>query len=528
MTILSLDFHNYKYFPYERRLAELEVRRLLGVEPSEANGSLRVQVPNGVRTDTLKRFTYFQKITATDGTTVVPQQACLEASATRHGDPGRLRRQSTRYSAHGLHEYRGKFNPQIARAIMNLVGLEVGDRIWDLFCGSGTVLLESRHQGLNALGVDMNPLAVAITNAKLAAVRSRPKTLKAVATVLAERVQARWALLDRQQCSDDALQDCLGSKWLESHRCSDYLKRWFPTPVLAQFTVILDSINEITYPAIRNVFRMILSDILRDVSWQDPGDLRVRRRKDPSINYPATEAFIAALEARVEAVAAAREHFCPNQGWQRAFEADSGNIESLPTNAREFLEGGIDCVISSPPYATALPYIDTQRLSLALFDFATVGEIRRLDRSLVGSRELLTRDRRTLEKSIDENQDKLPDDVWKLCQDLRAAYAPETDGFRRHNTPAVVYRYFSGMARAMAVAKKYLRCGGHLAFIVGPNRTSLGGKEFFIDTPALLATIGEQVGLQRGEIHELNAYSRYNIHSHNSIREERLLFMRRP
>ena len=78
------------------------------------------------------------------------------------------------------------------------------------------------------------------------------------------------------------------------------------------------------------------------------------------------------------------------------------------------------------------------------------------------------------------------------------------------------------------MSERYLRKGGWLAFIVGPNRTSLGGTEFLIDTPALLAATGAQVGLEVHEIHELNAYSRYDVHSRNSIREERLLVMRRP
>ncbi len=528
MTVLSMRFHQYKYFPYERHLAELEVKRLLGVAPSEVDGSLQAQTLNGVDVHTLQRFTYFQDIVVADGATVVPQQARLEASATKHGDPRRLRRQSTRYSAHGLHEYRGKFNPQIVRAMINLFELEAGDRIWDPFCGSGTVLLEALHQGLSAVGVDLNPLAVAITNAKLAAVRARPDTLKHAADMIAERIQTRSMWLTGESPDDEEIKESLGRNWLEQFRCSDYLVRWFPIPVLAQFVVILDAINEVAPTSLRNVFRIILSDIARDVSWQDPGDLRIRRRRDPAPSYPAIQAFLATLQARVDAVTAAREHLPSHKGWQRAFEGDSSDIQTLKRSARKFLDEGVDCVLSSPPYATALPYIDTQRLSIALFGLATAQEIHQLDSALIGSREVSTRERRALEESINDNQAHVVCDVWRLCKMLKDAYAPGNDGFRRQNMPAVVYRYFSGMTRAMEVAKWHLRKGGWLAFIVGPNRTSLGGEEFLIDTPTLLAATGEHIGLKLIEMHELNTYRRYDIHSHNSIREEQLLVMRRP
>ena len=528
MTMIELRFHDYRYFPYELRLAKLEVERLFGVEPERVNSALHVATEKGVAPHTLDRLTYFQRAIVAGEPEVVPQQARLEASGTKHGDPGQLRRQSTRYSAHGLHEYRGKFNPQMVRTVTNILGLKVGDRVWDPFCGSGTVLLEARHQGFDAVGVDLNPLAVAISNAKLSAIGACPDSLKHAAHLLVKQVQNRAMWIAEGIPDEKTISEYLGKHWLERFPCSEYLVRWFSLPVLAQLLIILDSIDEIVPPYLRDVFRIILSSIVRDVSWQDPSDLRVRRRKSPAQNYPAAEAFVTALNSRVNAVLAAQRHLSPYQGWQSAFLGNSGELSSLKETARTFLEEGVHCVLSSPPYATALPYIDTQRLSIALFGLATVQEIRKLDASLVGSREITTRERRALEKSIENNEANVAEEVWKLCKELKNAYDPSRDGFRRQNTPAVVYRYFAGMTQAMAMAKKYLNKGGWLAFVLGSNRTSLGGVEFLIDTPALLAATGRQVGLQLIEMHKLDAYSRYDVHSRNSIREERLLIMQRP
>ena len=528
MIRVELKLHDYRYLPYELRLAELEVVRIFGAKPQRVNRSLYIETENGVASNALDRLTYFRHVIVDGKIAVTPQQARLEASATKHGDPSQLRRQHTRYSAHGLHEYRGKFNPQLVRTVTNILGLAVGDRVWDPFCGSGTVLLEARHQGFDAVGVDLNPLAIAIARAKLSAIEASPSSLEHTVHLVAESVQNRAMWMAEGEPDQEKISKYLGSHWLERFPCPDYLVRWFPLPVLAQLLTILDSIEEIAPPYLREMCRVVLSDILREVSWQDPGDLRIRRRRDPAPNYPASEAFVTALRSRVDDVLAAQRHISPYPGWQSAFLGDSGELSSLDGSARGFLAEGVNCVLSSPPYATALPYIDTQRLSIALFGLATVQEIRHLDGALVGSREISTRKRRALEESIENNQANVAEDVWALCKALKDAYDPGRDGFRRQNTPAVVYRYFAGMTRVMEMAKRSLKKRGWLAFIVGPNRTSLGGVKFLIDTPALLAATGGHVGLQFCEMHELNAYSRYDIHSRNSIRKERLLVMRRP
>ena len=528
MSKVELKFHNYKYLPYEQRLAALEVERLLGGKPERVNGSFHVETLNGVDIHTLQRLTYFRDILAAGKETVTPQQAQLEASDTKHGDPTKLRRQHTRYSAHGLHEYRGKFNPQMVRAVTNLLRLRVGDSIWDPFCGSGTVLLEARHQGFNALGVDLNPLAVAIANSKLAAIEADANSLKCTADMVADRILDKAKKLTEGIPGNKDIEEAVGQDWMERLSSPEYLVSWFPIPVLAQLMVILDSIDELAPDSIRGVFRIIASDILRTVSLQDPGDLRVRRRRNPAPNYPAANIFVSLLRSRINSVLAAQEYISPNQGWQSAFLGDSSETASLDKPAQKFLKEGVDCILSSPPYATALPYIDTQRLSIVLLGLAEAREIRDLDSSLVGSREIQTRERRDLEEAIDCNEAGVAEEIWVLCKTLKRAYDPNSDGFRRRNTPTVVYRYFSGMTRVMAAAEKHLRKGGWMAFIIGPNRTSLGGKDFLIDTPTLLAATGTHVGLELCEIHELNAYSRYDAHSRNSIREERLLVMRRP
>ena len=71
----------------------------------------------------------------------------------------------TGYLTHGLHPYPAKFIPQIPNALIQELS-SVGETIGDIFCGSGTTLLEALQLKRNAVGIDANPLAVLISKAK--------------------------------------------------------------------------------------------------------------------------------------------------------------------------------------------------------------------------------------------------------------------------------------------------------------------------------------------------------------------------
>ena len=47
----------------------------------------------------------------------------------------------------------------------------------------------------------------------------------------------------------------------------------------------------------------------------------------------------------------------------------------------------IDCVVTSPPYATALPYVDTDRLSILLLFSMLSKDRKTIEDNLVGARE---------------------------------------------------------------------------------------------------------------------------------------------
>lgn len=67
-------------------------------------------------------------------------------------------------SIHGIYPYRGKISALDAAQIIKQ--LPKSAALLDPFCGSGTIVYEAQKFGLNAIGFDMNPLAIDLSRGK--------------------------------------------------------------------------------------------------------------------------------------------------------------------------------------------------------------------------------------------------------------------------------------------------------------------------------------------------------------------------
>ena len=533
---VEFRWRKYRYFPYEQRLARRELAALTRCQPQGHRGGLSVNLefqwePMAART------TYFEAAVPEKGRLIVPLQTLLEASTnigTSHlvrGSDNKFasRRQSTRYSSHGLHEYKGKFNPQIVRAVGNVLDLRQGSWILDPFCGSGTTLLEAAHAGWNAIGVDFNPLAVEIARAKIAALRVEPHRLLRDARYLTEQLQRRFRRLSfTRPFSNIEISAVVEDDWEDRLPCIDYLRSWFVPSVLVQLSVTLGAIEDIANPQVRRIFRVVLSDILRVVSLQDDGDLRIRRRKSPPENAPAVPLFLEGVAKRIDLIVRARQVLGRIRTRQYAFVGDSRKLdESLLKHASVTSHRSFDAAVSSPPYATALPYVDTQRFSLVVLGLTNHKQAGLMQKDLIGTREIGDRQRRDLEGAIEENSANLPRGCATLCLRLKNAVDSRRDGFRRRNVPALIYKYLADMAATFRRVANVLKPNAPFAIVIGPNRTRLGGRSFLIDTPHLIRLLAEENRFETQEILSLNTYQRYDLHRANSIQMEELILVRR-
>lgn len=64
---------------------------------------------------------------------------------------------STGYATHSLFPYRGKFHPQLIRALLNILDIKPGHIVLDPMAGSSTVAVEANLLGIDAISVDLSP-----------------------------------------------------------------------------------------------------------------------------------------------------------------------------------------------------------------------------------------------------------------------------------------------------------------------------------------------------------------------------------
>ena len=84
----------------------------------------------------------------------------------------------TSYATHGLFPYRGKFHPQMVKALLNLEGLRPGEVVLDPMAGSGTTGVEAALMGIDSISVDASPFCGFLARTKVAAMSADLEPLR--------------------------------------------------------------------------------------------------------------------------------------------------------------------------------------------------------------------------------------------------------------------------------------------------------------------------------------------------------------
>jgi site-specific DNA-methyltransferase (cytosine-N4-specific) len=411
-----------------------------------------------------------------------------------------------RYATHGLHEYRGKFFPQLVRAFINMAQIPADGLILDPMCGSGTTLVETIIAGRHAHGVDLNPLSVFVSRVKCEALRLDSKRLIAAFHTLENCLKNRPPKLG---------QSSYYSSFSDSDR--EYLQKWFAASVLEELDHIAKSIQALAPENIQDFFRLCLSNILRGVSWQKEDDLRVRREKITPDSGEVITRFLEEARRSTKAVVA----FVTQRG-----RKGLGSLAIHEGDARAGLKsqrGSFHAVITSPPYATALPYLDTDRLSLIYLGLLPRKKHRHWDTLMIGNRELTDGMRRSYWAAYELNAHLLPNETQALIERIERLNCNSTVGFRRRNLAALLAKYFFDMRSAIEQQSALLRAGGVIFMVVGSNRTTAGGEQVDIQTPLHLCQIAKSVGLRIAGNLSMEMLSSRDIFRKNAMVSEQIL-----
>lgn len=513
---LCLSPPPYKLQPYEDVLRRQEIERMIATPVVGRRDLTITTAPTNSRL--VRRLAFSSSARTALGSYEKTWQARLEnGDAIETSKVGR--RKDPKYITHGIHAYKGKFYPQLAKALMNISGVSPGHRILDPFCGSGTVLLEASLGGFDSVGFDINPIAVAIARAKTAAVH-------------ADAVYRDHLLGKFEQRMGEYIEGKQATASLPYEKeVSAEIASWFPASVIPMLAQVAHEIMIVPDNTTQELLRVFLSSIVRSVSHQEPRDLRIRRRAEPLKTAPVYDL----MAARTREVRERLRHFARVSNYAPTTLGRADVLMADASSRHEFFGGDalhagtIDLVVTSPPYATALPYIDTDRLSLLLCCGLNTAARRDIENRLIGTREIRNSDRNSLDERIaDCDLASVGSEVAaRTIQKIYRLNKKSDVGFRRKNTASLLLLYFEKMYRAVENVTLAIKAGGSAFVVIGDTRTTAGTSDVPIRSGEAIEQQFHSHGWKTEWIIPITVTRENVMHAKNSITKNDIYWFRK-
>lgn len=357
------------------------------------------------------------------------------------------RGENTKTYTHGIHTYPAMFIPQVARRLLETYSNE-GDTICDIFCGSGTALVESKVLGRNAYGIDLNPLAIFLAKAKTTPIDPQKLT------------REYFALIERLEKITD--------KNLKTPNFKN-IDFWFKETVINKLAKLKKTIYEIKDEAIRNLLMVAFSETVRYSSNAKTGEFKLVRIKGEKLekhNPDVFGIFRKKAEANITGVGEFYKDAKKN-AWTKIIFGDSSKDNGIKQNS-------IDCIITSPPYGdsrTTVAYGQFSRLSSQWVDiFDNPDEASSVDNTLLGGKATKTLSHILSSNYLNESLNKI---------------AKQDD-----NRAKDVLSFFIGLNSCLEKAHEILKPKKYFCIVIG-NRLV---KQVRIPTDFIIAELGEKIG----------------------------------
>lgn len=363
------------------------------------------------------------------------------------------------------------------------------DLILDPFCGSGTTLLEARLLGRNAIGLDINPLAVLISDVK-------SNTLD-----IAELSQVKQSL-------ENTLQMREVQNPIPSFPNIDY---WFCEKAKKELALIKHALDGACTQdrQIKKFLQVCFSAIIRKSSFADPRMAKTYRSKfvvekiQKGWNPAPLMLFRDVLNSNFERM----KVFCQLDGIDKnsaiALHGDAKEMEAI-LRRRGIAE--VDFILTSPPYINAQDYFRSYKLEIWWLELAGVKEVRRLNRQAIGT-EIVSELEISSKVSISSRE------LTRILSEVSRTSRKKS---------LIIRKYFVQMATVLQQCNAVLKKEGHFCLMTG-NNTICGIN---IPTNRILDSIAQQLGLfpvekKKNRIQHRTLSPKRN-HNAGYIREERM------
>ena len=259
-------------FIYELSLAELELKAL-GVEFEVTNGLREFRILNESEKQKeliKKKGSYYKTV---DGE-FTDYYYIIQKNRTRSVN---------QYLTHWIYPYKGKFHPQMIRALLNIIGLKEGDTVFDPFSGSGTTALEAQLLGINFIGIDISPLCVIQGRVKTESIYVLDEILKIKDEVISKllpnlfNTETNYYRLIEDIASDERVRNFYKMARLLAVSDNSRRKRDFRTSFIKNLNLMIASLKD--FIEIRERLNLKLGDIKTEI-----GDSRNVKLSDNSID----------------------------------------------------------------------------------------------------------------------------------------------------------------------------------------------------------------------------------------------------
>jgi DNA modification methylase len=382
---------------------------------------------------------------------------------------------------HNWYRFVLSFPPHLVRHYITDFGLDGRHTVLDPFCGTGTTLVEAKLNGIQAIGLEANPLAHFASSVKVdweidpnLLITRAQEVADSAANVL--RAQG----LDDNQPFESCLNDNIAQRTLDSATTKLLLTNSISPIPLHKTLVLLDCLKEHQR---ERYYRHLLLGLANALVFKISN---LHFGPEVGVGKPKNDAPVVALWLlEIEKMAKdLRLISGKSYPYSEVFPADARQVSDV------IPPGSVDAVITSPPYPNEKDYTRTTRLESVILGFIkSKTELRELKRNLIRS------NTRSVYK--DDNDDRWVaehPEIQQIAQTIekRRVELGKTSGFEKLYG-RVTRLYFGGMARHLSELRTVLRPGAQLAYVVGDQASYL---RVMIRTGKLLTEIAQSLGYE--------------------------------
>lgn len=368
---------------------------------------------------------------------------------------------------HYLHKYKGKGDPRISRALINLLDVKEGNTILDPFMGSGAFIADAPTMGINAIGIEVLNIGKMIAEVKCNLGINLNDLHKAIIDL--------FNFIDTAVFNQDIKKELLElreriKKFTGNNSACKKIE-----PHLEKILFLKRGIEKIKSDEIKKLLLILLSQQIVEYS-------------EKSRSYDIVSSFKSYVEDRYLVLYSTRKlaevlGVNLNRGKVKLIKGDSSNMSMLKDNS-------IDGILTSPPYFDALDYIGNNKISILILG---------LDEDLFWEStkefyEAKYRDEAkhdTLPLFVSERyiSVQLPESSINLIELLKKS--------QRIYKAKIVENYLKMMKLSFKECFRVLKDGKYYLMVISKYHSwIINGEEQAIETSPILADLGKSVGFK--------------------------------